>query len=104
LPENGIVYYTTMDLLVEAMKKGVMTEEECDTFIRGVSNLPLTLPGLEEQNLIVEELERRLTVCDKLEESISLGLLQAESLRQSILKKAFEGTLVHSDKAAPVFG
>jgi type I restriction enzyme, S subunit len=53
----------------------------------------ITLPvcSIEEQNFIVSELESKLTVCDKIEESITQSLQQAESLRQSILKKAFEG-------------
>lgn len=49
---------------------------------------------LSEQHRIVSEIETRLSVCDKLEESITQSLLQAEGLRQSILKKAFEGKLV----------
>ena len=40
-----------------------------------------------------EELESKLTVCDKIEETISQSLHQAETLRQSILKQAFEGKL-----------
>ncbi len=55
---------------------------------------PIPLPSIEEQQLIVDELESKLTVCDKIEETIIQSLLQAESLRQSILKKAFEGRLV----------
>jgi type I restriction enzyme S subunit len=51
-------------------------------------------PTLKEQQNIVEELESKLTVCDKIEETISQSLQQAETLRQSILKKAFEGRLV----------
>jgi type I restriction enzyme S subunit len=50
-----------------------------------------------EQQLIVSEIEKRLSVADKLEEIISTSLQQAESLRQSILKKAFEGKLVPQD-------
>ena len=49
---------------------------------------------LKEQQLIVSELESKLTVCDKIEETISQSLQQAETLRQSILKKAFEGKLI----------
>ncbi len=49
---------------------------------------------LHEQQLIVDELESKLTVCDKIEETIGQSLLQAESLRQSILKRAFEGKLI----------
>ncbi|HZK67959.1 MAG TPA: restriction endonuclease subunit S [Paludibacter sp.] len=53
----------------------------------------LPFPTIEEQHQIVEILESKLTVCDKIEETISQSLLQAESLKQSILKKAFEGKL-----------
>ena len=59
-----------------------------------VKSMSIPLPPLDEQQQIVEEIERRLTVADKMEESISHSLLQAEALRQSILKMAFEGRLV----------
>ena len=59
-----------------------------------VKKTTLPIPPLKEQQLIVEELESKLTVCDKIEETIVQSLLQAETLRQSILKKAFEGRLV----------
>lgn len=48
----------------------------------------------EEQTKIVHEIESRLSVCDKIEETIESNLKQAQALRQSILKKAFEGRLV----------
>ncbi|MEY3499619.1 MAG: hypothetical protein RL308_1288 [Bacteroidota bacterium] len=54
-------------------------------------NIPL---NLEEQHQIVQEIESRLSVADKMEESIVQSLQQAEALRQSILKKAFSGELV----------
>jgi type I restriction enzyme S subunit len=50
--------------------------------------------SVEEQHKIVQEIETRLSVADKMEESIVQSLLQAEALRQSILKKAFSGELV----------
>jgi type I restriction enzyme, S subunit len=49
---------------------------------------------LSEQHQIVEILESKLTICDKIAETISQSLLQADTLKQSILKKAFEGKLV----------
>jgi type I restriction enzyme, S subunit len=59
-----------------------------------LTNYPFPLCSLSEQHQIVQEIETRLSVCDKLEETISQSLRQAESLRQSILKKAFEGNLL----------
>lgn len=59
-----------------------------------IEKIRLPLPSMEEQKLIVQELESKLTVCDKIEETITLSLQQAETLRQSILKQAFEGKLV----------
>jgi restriction endonuclease S subunit len=57
----------------------------------------LVLGSISDQIQIVLEIESRLSVCDKIEESIELGLQQAEALRQSILKKAFESKLVPQD-------
>lgn len=52
------------------------------------------LPSLEQQAQIVKEIESRLSVCDAVEQQIKDSLSQAEALRQSILKKAFEGRLL----------
>jgi type I restriction enzyme S subunit len=61
-------------------------------------SIKIPLPQtLSEQENIIDEIESRLSVCDKIEESIEQGLQQAEALRQSILKKAFEGKLVPQD-------
>lgn len=53
-----------------------------------------------EQHAIVSEIESRLSVCDKVEQSISEALAKAEALRQSILKKAFEGKLLSEAEIA----
>lgn len=51
----------------------------------------------DEQTCIVHEIESRFSVADNLEQSINESLQQAEALRQSILKRAFEGKLVNND-------
>lgn len=66
--------------------------------IQKVRLLNIPLPTLEEQQCIVEEIESRLSVCDKLEETINASLKQAEALRQSILKQAFEGKLIAQEQ------
>jgi type I restriction enzyme, S subunit len=58
-----------------------------------IRTIPFPLCSIEEQQQIVQEIESRLSVCDKIEETITDSLRQAEALRQSILKKAFEGQL-----------
>jgi len=62
-----------------------------------LKGLIIPVCSLKEQLQIVQEIESRLSVCDKLEEIITESLQQAEALRQSILKKAFEGKLVPQD-------
>ena len=59
-----------------------------------LEKVEIPLPTIEEQNKIIQEIESRLSVADKMEESITQSLQQAEALRQSILKKAFEGKLI----------
>ncbi len=61
-----------------------------------IKQIEIPIASLSEQQLIVQQLESKLTVCDKIEETITQSLQQAETLRQSILKKAFEGKLVPS--------
>jgi type I restriction enzyme S subunit len=56
--------------------------------------LRIPLPPLVEQKRIVAEVERRLSVVDELEATITANLTRATRLRQSILQKAFSGELV----------
>lgn len=57
-------------------------------------NLEFELPPVDKQKQINKEIESRLSVCDKVEQNISEALDKSEALRQSILKKAFEGKLL----------
>ncbi len=57
----------------------------------------LPLPSLDEQHRIVSEVERCLSIADAIERTIEQSLKQAERMRQSVLKRAFEGKLVPQD-------
>lgn len=60
-----------------------------------IEKFDLIVPAtLEEQHQIVREIESRLSVYDKVEQSITESLEKTKALRQSILKKAFEGSLL----------
>ena len=62
-----------------------------------LSSIYFPIPPIIEQHQIIQEIESRLSVAEKLEQDIEDGLKQAEALRQSLLKKAFEGWLVPQD-------
>ena len=62
-----------------------------------LSQITLPLPPFPEQQSIVSEVERRLSVADEVEKTVTTELKRAEQLRQSILKKAFSGKLVPQD-------
>lgn len=69
-----------------------------DLHLIEIRDFKVPLPSFEEQQRIVEVLESKLTVCDKIEETISQSLQQTETLRQSILKRAFEGKLINNSE------
>ncbi len=60
-------------------------------------NVIVKIPSIHEQDKIIQEIESRFSIADKIEEAIEENLKRTESLRQSILKKAFEGKLVPQD-------
>ncbi len=58
-----------------------------------IQSLQISLPPLSEQHRIVKEIESRLSQSEAAETSIAEALQKTETLRQSILKKAFSGEL-----------
>ncbi len=59
--------------------------------------LEVPLPPEEEQAEIVKDVERRITIAEKIEAQVDANLKRAARLRQGILKRAFEGRLVPQD-------
>lgn len=59
-----------------------------------LNKLPVPLPPLSEQNEIVKIVESKLSVVEKLEKLVDENIKRSENLKQSILKKAFEGEMV----------
>lgn len=55
------------------------------------------LPPLAEQKEIVKDIELNLSISDRVEENIKTSIRYSNTLRQSILKRAFEGRLVPQD-------
>ena len=66
-------------------------------FEEDLSTFSFILPSLPEQKAIVEKIEKAFACADKAQAAISVALEQAKQLKQSILKRAFEGRLVPQD-------
>ncbi len=67
--------------------------------LEDVRTATVAIPPLAEQEEIVAEVERRLSVAEGVEAQVEAGLKRAARLRQAILKRAFEGRLVPQDPA-----
>lgn len=58
-----------------------------------IKKLVVFLPTLEKQTEIVLRIEERISRCNTVEVTVNKALQEAEAMRQSILKEAFEGRL-----------
>ena len=70
--------------------KGIATSINSET----LNSSAIPIPPSAEQQRIVAEVERRLSVVEELEAVVNANLQRATRLRQSILQRAFDGKLV----------
>ena len=63
--------------------------------LTGQSLVKIVVPvaPLKKQNEIIKKIESQFTVCENIARTVNDALTQADAMRQSILKKAFEGSL-----------
>jgi type I restriction enzyme S subunit len=95
-----LFYLTKSSVIEKQFDAGTNSTTQAAFGIKKARVLLIPLCSIEEQHQIVQEIETRLSVCDKLEESITHSLQKAEALRQSILKRAFAGQLLTEDELA----
>jgi type I restriction enzyme S subunit len=100
------LYYSVSPVIKREIKRYTVQTTQANIGIASIEVFVFPLCSKEEQHQIVREIESRLSVCDKIEQSITESLEKAKILRQSILKKAFEGSLLSETeitacKAAP---
>lgn len=62
-----------------------------------ILSLPVPVPPFAEQEEIASEIERRLSIIAAAQAQVQANLKRSARLRQSILKRAFEGKLVPQD-------
>ena len=56
-----------------------------------LENLIVPYCAIEEQQELINQIESRLTTFEHIEQTVDTTLAQADAMRQSILKQAFEG-------------
>lgn len=87
----------TEQILAWAVRRAKATAGQFNLTLEICRDLPLPVPPLPEQQRIVAEVERRLSVVVELEATVAANLARAGRLRQAVLKRAFEGRLVAQD-------
>jgi type I restriction enzyme S subunit len=92
-----VFYFFKSPYIQKQSLKSIVGVGRANITLTDVSCYNIPLPPLLEQHQIVAEIESRLSVADQLEKVVEQSLKQAERLRQSILKQAFEGKLVPQD-------
>lgn len=88
-----LAYYTNSPMGRSVVKKNERGAAQGHLNVTVYGKLPIVVPSLSKQQTIIEEIEGKLSVCDSIEQTVDIALQQAEAMRQSILKKAFEGGL-----------
>lgn len=76
--------------LVAEKKRGVA---QAHLNVGGYSKMEIPVPEISVQKQVVLSIAQRLSVYDSISKTIDTALQQAEAMRQSILKQAFEGKI-----------
>ena len=89
-----LAYFWGYSDTVEKMKsRAKATAGQFNLTLEICRDIQIPVPSIGEQEKIVFDIETKLSQQQKIAETIELALQQAEAMRQSILKKAFEGEL-----------
>ena len=88
-----LAQYTNSPMGRAIVKKNERGAAQGHLNVSAYANLPIGVPDLQEQEKLVKQISDRLSVCDSIEKTVDTALAQADAMRQSILKQAFEGTL-----------
>ncbi len=93
LPEFFRYYLSSLNYRNQFFKYETGNVGQCNVGIKALCEPAVPCPPLDTQKKIVDQISDRLSVCDSIEKTVDTALAQADAMRQSILKQAFEGTL-----------
>lgn len=96
--ESKYLYYSLLSPQIKSqIQRSIRQTTQANIGIQSIKDFKIKIGIKAEQQQIVKEIEKRLKVADKIEAVIRQNIDKAEQLKQSILKKAFEGRLVPQD-------
>ena len=105
LSKEYLKYFIYTDFFKKRIIEESSSTQQPNISSKKVEDFDFIFPDNPElQYVITQEIETRLSVCDKIEQDIKENLEKTEALRQSILKKAFEGKLLNERELAEVRG
>jgi type I restriction enzyme S subunit len=93
-PEYPLIVFRAYMRTGRFTREGTITTNIAHLSAGRFAKIEFPLPPLKEQQEIVAEVERRLSVIDELEATVEANLTRADRLRQSILSQAFSGRLL----------
>jgi len=94
-----LLYFLMGPKMQEVVKMRITGSATPHLFQRDIKRFDVLIPPIAEQQKVVESIESSFSVADEVENTIKQGLRQAEALRQSILRDAFQGKLVPQDSS-----
>lgn len=91
LPEFFRYYLSSLNYRNQFFKYETGNVGQGNVGIKALCEPAVPCPPLDTQKKIVDQISDRLSVCDSIEKTVDTALAQADAMRQSILKQAFEG-------------
>lgn len=93
LPEFFRYYLSSLNYRNQFFKYETGNVGQGNVGIKALCEPAVPCPPLDTQKKIVDQISDRLSVCDSIEKTVNTALAQADAMRQSILKQAFEGKI-----------
>lgn len=90
LPEFFRYYLSSLNYRNQFFKYETGNVGQGNVGIKALCEPAVPCPPLDTQKKIVDQISDRLSVCDSIEKTVDTALAQADAMRQSILKQAFE--------------
>lgn len=90
LPEYFIYLFQSKGIVLDQVKE--LCKGSTRIFLNQtiLKQIQFPIPNVHEQLQIINTIESRLTFCDNIKKTVDTALAQADAMRQSILKQAFE--------------